>query len=309
MERKILEEGNELSKRKATLFFSASSVGDYTTLRDFGIKDTLVSYFYLRKSLKFYPPQLEKQHKEGGIFMTDSGAFSFMGKKVEHKMTTEEYWLPYLEEYVAWLHDNKKFIFVAANLDLDMIVGREVVDRWNEKYFKPLEKDINVVYVVHQDAQGDKTGLLRLKEYCQLHNYVGCNQTMKDNAAEIYRITNAYGTKVHGFAWTEMNLLQRFPFFSVDSVTWLGGTRFGTTYNYDGKNFGTIDYKHKYRRKANRIKYEDAGLSMDDIRDEKRIPINNMNLLGWLGFRREFLKIAHCKLKNKPVLYYDKTRR
>lgn len=203
----------------------------------------------------------------------------------------------------------KKFIFVAANLDLDMIVGREVVDRWNEKYFKPLEKDINVVYVVHQDAQGDKTGLLRLKEYCQQHNYVGCNQTMKDNAAEIYRITNAYGTKVHGFAWTEMNLLQRFPFFSVDSVTWLGGTRFGTTYNYDGKNFSTIDYKHKYRRKANRIKYEDAGLSMEDIRGEKRIPINNMNLLGWLGFRREFLKIAHCKLKNKPVLYYDKTRR
>ena len=147
MERRVLEEGNELSKRKATLFFSASSVGDYTTLRDFGIKDTLVSYFYLRKSLKFYPPQLEKQHKEGGIFMTDSGAFSFMGKKVEHKMTTEEYWLPYLEEYVAWLHENKKFIFVAANLDLDMIVGREVVDRWNEKYFKPLEKDINVVYV------------------------------------------------------------------------------------------------------------------------------------------------------------------
>lgn len=309
MERRVLEEGNELRKRKATLFFSASSVGDYATLRDFGIKDTLVSYFYLRKSLKYYPEQLKRQHDEGGIFMTDSGAFSFMGKTYDPKMSKEEYWLPYIEEYVAWLHDNKKYIFVAANLDLDMIVGRDIVDKWNDKYFAPLEKDTNVVYVVHQDPNGDKLGLHRLKEYCRAYSYVGCNQSMKDNASDIYRVAASYGTKIHGFAWTEFNLLQKYPFFSVDSVTWLGGTRFGTTYNYDGKNFSTIDYKHKYRRKANYGKYEDSGISIQGIKNEDRISINNMNLLGWLGFRREFLKIAQCKLSNRPVLFYDKTRR
>ena len=60
--------------------------------------------------------------------MTDSGAFSFMGKFHEgtpefDKMSTEEFWIPYLEEYVAWLREHKDYIFCAANLDIDKLVG------------------------------------------------------------------------------------------------------------------------------------------------------------------------------------------
>ena len=66
---------------------------------------------------------------------------------------TEEYWLQYLESYVQWLWDHKDYVFVAANLDIDTIVGREVVDKWNEKYFKPLEEVMNIVYVAHKDKE------------------------------------------------------------------------------------------------------------------------------------------------------------
>ena len=302
-------------KHKGILFFSASSYADFIQLYNFGIREMLVSYFYIKKNLKSFDSILPKLKAEGGIFMTDSGAFSFMGKFNEdsdefEKARHEEFWIPYLEEYVAWVREHKDFIFSCANLDLDKIVGRDVVRKWNKKYFEPLEKEgINVVYVAHEQ-EGDPNALGHFREYCSTYKYVGVNQANKDCAAKFYQMAKMYNVKVHGFAWTELGILKHYPFFSVDSVTWLGGVRFGTTYDYDGKNFRTLDYKHKYLRKAHRLKYERGGVDFSKVTTtEERININKMNLLGWLGFRVEFLKMADLKLHNKTANYYERDTR
>lgn len=294
------------------LFFSASSTGDFQQLYDFGIRETLVSYFYIRKNLAYWDKMLPIFKKEGGIFMTDSGAFSFMGKFSEdsperEKMSEEEFWLPYLEEYLKWVNDHKEYIFSVANLDIDKIVGYDVVDKWNKLYFEPLEKEgIQVVYVAHE-IEHSREVVDRFKHYCQKYSYVGINQTWKNLAPQIYQMVKRYNCRVHGFAWTELSLLRHYPFFSADSVTWLGGVRFGTTYDYDGKNFTTIDYKHKYRRKSKRLKYERAGIDYSKVtKTEERKNINKMNLLGWMGFRKEFLKMANLKLHNKTVDTYER---
>ena len=299
------------TKNKAVLYFSASSTSDFQQLYDFGIRESLVSYFYIRKNLKYWDEMLPKFKAEGGIFMTDSGAFSLMGKFSEdseeyEKMQTEDFWLPYLNDYIKWIRDHKDYIFSAANLDIDLIVGRDVVRKWNKKYFEPLEEEgINIVYVAHED-EGDLHAIQHFKEYCSKYKYVGVNQKHKDYAARFYQIAKMYNVRVHGFAWTQLDLLKSYPFFSVDSVTWLGGVRFGTTYDYDGKNFRTIDYKHKYVRKSRRIKYLRAGLDEQGIKDESRKPINQMNLLGWLGFRKEYMKMANLKLHTRYVGEYEK---
>lgn len=305
-------EGYDKSKNKAVLFFSASSTGDFQQLYDFGIRECLVSYFYIRKNLSYWDKMLPVFKKEGGIFMTDSGAFSFMGKfsndshEIE-RMTEEEFWLPYLEEYLKWVKDHKEYIFSVANLDLDKIVGYDVVDKWNRTYFEPLEKEgIQVVYVAHEINYPHEV-INRFKFYCRKYSYVGVNQTWKSLASQIFQIAKHYKRRIHGFAWTELSLLRDYPFFSVDSVTWLGGVRFGTTYDYDGKNFTTIDYKHKYMRKARKLKYERAGIDFSKVTEtEERININKMNLLGWMGFRKEFLKMANLKLNNKTVVNYER---
>lgn len=294
------------------MYFSASSTGDFQQLYDFGIREMLVSFFYIKKNPSYYDKMLPLLKKEGGIFMTDSGAFSFMAKfredSPEYKDSVhEKFWIPYLEEYVAWIRAHKGYIFSAANLDLDTIVGRDVVDKWNKEYFEPLEREgIQIVYVAHWDEDIDKTGLRRLEEYLQKYRYVGINQNHKQWASRIYQLVKKYRRRIHGFAWTEFDLLKHYPFFSVDSVTWLGGVRFGTTYNYDGKNFSTIDYKHKYRRKANRLKYESRGIDYEGIKSEKRVPINQMNLIGWLGFRKEYLRMANLKLHTRVVGDYER---
>lgn len=279
---------------------------------DFGIREILVSYFYIQKNLPYYDKMLPLLKKDGGIFMTDSGAFSFMGKFPEgsdeyEEAQHEEFWIPYLESYTKWIREHKEYIFSVANLDLDTIVGKRIVDKWNKEYFEPLEKEgIQVVYVAHEsDEQPSIVG--RLREYCQRYEYVGVNQAHKDKAAQIYQLIKMYHRRIHGFAWTELGLIKHYPFFSVDSVTWLGGVRFGTTYDYDGKNFRTLDYKHKYLRKAHRIKYEKAGVDFEQVtKKEERKNINKMNLLGWLGFRKEYLKAANLKLHNKVVATYIK---
>lgn len=300
-------------KNKAILYFSASSTGDFQQLYDFGIRESLVSYFYIRKNFSYWDKMLPIFKSEGGIFMTDSGAFSFMGKFSEdseeyEKMQTEEFWLPYLTDYIKWIKDHKEYIFSVANLDLDRIVGYDVVDKWNREYFEPLEKEgIQVVYVAHEDADGNHF-MDRMREYCQKYNYVGANQTWKKYAAQIYQLVKQHKCRIHGFAWTELALLKNYPFFSADSVTWLGGVRFGTTYDYDGKNFRTIDYKHKYRRKARKLRYINAGVDYEEVQKETRININKMNLLGWLGFRKEYLKMANLKLHNRTVDKYERKR-
>ena len=300
-------------ENKAVCFFSASSTSDFQQLWDFGIHESLVSYFYIRKNLSYWDENLPKFKAEGGIFMTDSGAFSFMAKFRDgspemEEATKEEFWLPYLHDYIEWIRAHKDYIFCAANLDLDKIVGFSVVDKWNKEYFEPLEKEtgVQIVYVAHEESNEDgaKGFMSRFEYYCKKYPYVGANQMWKSRAPQIYQMVKRYNVRVHGFAWTDLPLLRRYPFFSVDSVTWLGGVRFGITYDYDGKNFRSLDMTKKTVRRTRQLKYEKAGIDVEGIKKEKRIPINQMNLLGWLGFRKEYMKSANLRLHNKVVSTY-----
>lgn len=206
-------------KSKAIPYFSASSVGDTKTLYEFGIKEILVSYFYIRKALKFYEEWLPKFKAEGGIFMTDSGAFSFMGSAYTDEMETPEFWDDYRKEYIDWCVAHKDCIFSMVNLDLDKIVGHDPVYEWNRKYFEPLEKmGIQVIYVSHEvEGIGDDDGTKAFTYYCKRYRYVGVNQVLKKYAQKFYNISNHYKCRVHGFAWTDLKILKRYPFFSVDS--------------------------------------------------------------------------------------------
>lgn len=295
---------------KGVMFFSCGSPKDARSILDTGINDILVSYFYLRKAKGAFKDIVEEIRIKKGYFMTDSGGFSFINttKVKSDEMYTEEYWLPYLNEYVQWLHDNHRYIFVAANLDLDAYVGRDVVDKWNDKYFKPLEKHTNIVYVTQRDFEkeyDDFTGIKRLKEYLSLHDYVGVNNAMTKYTSQIFSLNKVYNKRIHGFGWTSLPMLKSQPLFSVDSTTWTAGAQFGATFIDDGKNFRRYDGA-KHLRKRLKLKIEDAGLDAQKIAADKGEEVNRMNLLSWKGAQREYLRIANVKLINKPVAYYDK---
>lgn len=301
-------------KNKSIVFFSSSSWNDTKQLRDFDIRELLVSYHYIRKNKATFENMMRELHEIGGIFMADSGVFSFVnGFQPEdmEKATHPEFWLEYLEEYVNWLWEWKDYIYVAANFDLDRFVGSRQVYKWNKQYFEPLEKaGLQIVYVAH-DTPSDPIALRQFEYYCRRYKYVGVNQALKPFARKYYELAEKYRVRVHGFAWTELELLKKYPFFSVDSTTWLGGARYGTTYTYDGKNFKTVPYYHKSRvRKARKLLYEENDVPFEHILGkEKPYWVNRINLIGWVGFRKEYLKYANLKLKNLTVDRYDPRRK
>jgi hypothetical protein len=291
------------------MFFSAAKPGDAIAALEMNMNEVLVSYHYIRKRKQVYDEEFLPLMKEkDGLFMTDSGAFSLLMGKTKDEYYTPEFWTPYLEEYVQWLWDHKDHIYNAANLDLDIYVGRDQVDKWNDEYFKPLEEFMNVIYVTHKDWKreyGDPTGLKRFKEYLKIHNYVGVNAAMKDQSAQIAALSRAAKKRVHGFAWTSIPLLRSHPVTTVDSSTWLGAQKFGSTYIYDGKNLRTFDFKNKFRRKKKKFEAIARGLDWSKIEGDEDTEMARFNLMGWEGGRREYLRSANTKLWNQPIDFYD----
>lgn len=301
------------AREKGIMFFSSSSVQDCKYLLESHIYEILVSIFYLRKNPSFYEKEFFPElKKNGGLFMIDSGGHTYLDMfyrgTATPEMYKEDFWIPKIEEYVEYLDTHSDCIFNAANYDMDFFVGRGIIDKWNEKYFKPLEKKMNIVYVIHESyipAEKDPFGYSQIEYYCKHHKYVGASGTRHfiNNASRIYNAAKHYGTRVHGFGWTSLPTLKRFPFFSVDSTTWLGGVRYGTSYRYDGKNFRVTPYYKKYYRKADKILCLENGVDYDALLRDERTAVNMYNLIGWKGARREYLE--YCKkLSTKTVLSY-----
>lgn len=297
---------------KGILFLSMSASHHVQHLLDAGVHDILISYHYIRKQAR-YRELIPEICSRGGYFMTDSGVFSLyaeMAKKgIPPEATKPDYWVPYMEEYLQWVWDNLDKVYVCANMDLDNIVGRDVVDQWNEKYFHPLEKRTNVIYLAHKDRQGiygDKEGMKRLHEYCRAYDYVGVNNWWQKDVGKVYAVAKRYGVRIHGFALTGIKDLTTFPFFSHDSTSWLSGAKFGTTYRAIGKNFYTFDKKKKWRRKAMGSKLVEAGVDLEGLENEVEREVNVMNATAWKQLRLNYLRAAGLKLHTKPVIQYDR---
>jgi hypothetical protein len=214
-----------------------------------GIQNVLLSYHYIRKHLKDIPDLLNKIRDMGGLFMVDSGAFSFFNDSGFDPVKFD--WTVYLIEYVDWLKDNKEFIFSASNLDVDHYVGHSVVDGWNKLYFEPLLKEINVVFVAHRVAGFSELDIV--KKYCDKYDYIGVSEEFTNHVSMIYQIAKRTKTAVHGFAWTKPTILLDYPFFSVDSTSWVNYQKYGSTPVWDGRNFSQYDSKNKEIRQTLKI--------------------------------------------------------
>jgi hypothetical protein len=117
--------------------------------------------------------------------------------------------------------------------------------------------------------------------------------------------------RVHGFGLTVGTLIERYPWYSVDSTTWLNGARFGTgIFNFEGRRLVHVPVspdnpaaKQINSRHLNNLtvpeyesalaQIEAAGMTVDDIRDytEKLLEFNCYTFLDWerrYGFPKTF---------------------
>lgn len=202
-------------------------------VRSFGTIHALVSqsvsYPYMLESFHYICdstiPQLIRLKKES-IFL-DSGAFSLFtqGVKVD------------LKQYARFVDANRDIIHAVSNLDvigqgheqesydrqkaLEGMLGTGIVspvhhvrdhDDWLKRYL-----DEGYDYIFLGGMVPESTPVLRQWLDHIWHEYL----TNTDGSAKV---------KVHGFGLTTLELIFRYPWFSVDSTSWVMASRFGSIF-------------------------------------------------------------------------------
>lgn len=177
--------------------------------------------------------------KECKMFLLDSGAFTFM-----NNFKGEINWKEYVDRYADFIIKNDiKYFF---ELDIDPIIGYEKV----KELTKYLESKVGrkCIPVWHKNR-----GLEEWRRLTKEYDYVAIGGIVtKEIKPQEYRyfkpmleIAKKNNCKVHGLGFTNLKLLSKYHFYSVDSTSWKSGGRFGQIYLFKNNKLIQISYKNK----------------------------------------------------------------
>lgn len=162
--------------------------------------------------------RMGKKHKID-LFL-DSGAFSAFTQKIEID----------IYEYIKFIKENKKYINVYANLD---VIGDAVGTLKNQKIME--KAGLHPIPCFHF-----KEDFSYLENYVDNYEYIALGGVAQagrkvtewmDLCFDVICGKNGKPkTKVHGFAVTSLRLMLRYPWYSVDSTSWVTTGRMGSVY-------------------------------------------------------------------------------
>ena len=181
--------------------------------------ERLVSYYHLK--LKGFGWNMWKQNKKSekpiNLFL-DSGAYSAFTQNIEID----------IYKYIKFIKKNKKYIDVYANLD---VIGDDKATWKNQKIME--KEGLEPMPVYHR---GDD---IKYLYKCMEYPYFGLGgmATGVSTPQRISYLDKCWDiicdkkgmpqTKVHGFGMTSLKLLLRYPWYSVDSTSWVMTSRMG----------------------------------------------------------------------------------
>ena len=140
-----------------------------------------------------------------------------------------------VNDYVKFLQKYWKKFNVIANMDTGS--KKETLD--NQAL---LEKEtwLSILPVYHA-SDFVSWDLSLLEEYCEKYDYVWIgwvswfhwsNETKEKYINYCFKIAMKHKTKLHGFWITIARFLRTYPFYSVDSTSWLAGWKFARICQY-----------------------------------------------------------------------------
>lgn len=252
-------------------FYKGSKVYETLTPREQAARDSaaaiLESYYYVGQQ-----KHVDIMRACGKKIFLDSGAFSALSKKITIS----------IDDYCAYIQRNADIIEVASVLDG---IGDAQLTYENQLYME--SKGVNVLPCFHQ---GEDPRYLEYYigkyDHITLGGMVGAT-TQKliqwlDTVWEKH-LTDSTGharLKVHGFGITSPAIMTRYPWYSVDSSSWVHTASFGGIFIPElGKSVAISD--------------NNPALKMLDQHYDSLDPINQKeitNYLHWLGFDPQRLR-------------------
>ena len=207
-------------------------------LKDCGAKNRLESYWTLKK----------KEPSKEFHLLLDSGGFVARNKGIH--ISVEKY-----AEYLNKFNPNLAF-------ELDTASKEETLS--NRMYLKDNVKDTKIIPVYHygEYEQKDKKYLFDMMDN---YDYIsvggvagrGLNEAEERQYLDFVFFHTQDKHKVHGLGITDTRHLKRYPFYSVDSTSWLSPGRFGNFKSVQDDDFaGFLAKKRHYLTNIEReVKY------------------------------------------------------
>lgn len=215
----------------------------------------MVTYPYVLESFHYMKSSMVKEiRSDKQTIFLDSGAFSMFtqGVKVD------------LASYANYIKNHSDIIHVASNLDA-IGAGNEQLSYDRQKQLEDMGVDIKPVHHVRDHDEW----LVRYLE--EGYDYIFLGGMVPENTPTLMKwlddmwskyLTNPDGTpkvKVHGFGLTTLSLMTRYPWYSVDSTSWVMTSRFGSIFLDVPQPDGTIrDYKVDFSSRSNKKREIDS---------------------------------------------------
>lgn len=238
------------------------------------VRHVLMSYFQFYKGNQNIVKTRALAHPNVQ-FMIDSGAHTFITDSPKFLTWKQQDFEDYVAGYADWLKANRKYIRCAVEFDIDYCLnvvlagntqstlGSSIVESWQNRYFKPLEKlGLEIIYVWHEERK-----LEGWEDMCQRHSYVGLPGAFSKNSDfnKYMTVAKRYSAKVHGFAATKQKDFRDIHWYSVDSITWKTGEMYGTLIDWDPRSQKLQIEDDKTKRARFRPKLEALGFDADGI--------------------------------------------
>lgn len=225
----------------------ADSSGDHVALM--GMKDIsfLCSYWYIKNARGW---RVVNYANENGIpVFLDSGAFSAfsIGVDIDTK------------EYIDFCKEHRGKFETIAYLDA---IGDHKKSMWN--YQAMADAGIDGVPTFHTGEpfeflyslfeQWDYIAIGGLVPFLGAHTAQAYKNSVLRLMTKVHGDAIRAGKNLHGFGVTTWSLIKSFPWYSVDSSTWMSGRKFGRAMTFDGAKLGSVIAREHPAKVADTLK-------------------------------------------------------
>ena len=234
------------------------------------VKNVLTSYHY-NKNIDWY----RKQRLSGRNIFLDSGAFSAWSQKKYINIAS----------YAQFLHLTKDYLTAYAVLD-DITDYKETLK--NQEYLE--KQGLNPMPCFHYNEPPEV-----LKDYVDRYEYIALGGMVPISTPQLeYWLEDIFdkyhNTKFHGFGLTSLQLMRKYHWNSVDSSSWVAGSKFARVILLDktisfGKDHSDIAHWYRLPEWEQKIYKErfinDYGIDVQEViaSNKSRCDINCMTYL------------------------------
>lgn len=198
-------------------------------LKEFGANKLMLTY----ADIKYYNKQMPRFKNGNFDILFDSGAFSLWRRGF--KICIKDY-CEYLKKYCI-----EKYIV------LDKI-GSHAETMTNQRIMEDL--GMNPIPVYHLNSP-----IENLYEICEKYSYICLGGTVGSHrTVRIKFFTEVFehfpDKKFHALGLGDASIIQSFPFYSVDSTTWLIAEKIGKIFDNNGKTYNApaaLNAKEKFK--------------------------------------------------------------